>query len=422
MKDITFGIESRFLVRYDKPVFEEGVTVFSKEKISMIWDALEEDSTDMWIVAGQESATNSEPVLQIISDIEFIGCTALVFCRDRTCYAVCTPIDRNGYIHEGVFNAVFPFPVSFAETLAEVIRMKNPEQIALDYSAENPAADGLSLGMFRILEEAFRIAGFRGEIRSAEKMVVRVRGIKTEEELGKIRKACAEAEKIFRDAASFIRPGMNCRDVFRFFQEETERRGFGYAWPKSCNPSVASGAGCPAGHVGAPDYEIRKGAAVNVDFGIICDGYSCDLQRMYYLPDDGEEDVPDDVQYAFETIRDAIAETSAFLKPGVLGVDADRIGREYVTYRGFDEFGCALGHQLGRVAHDGGPLLAPAFPRYDKDELIRTPLHENMVFTLEPGIDTRVGHIGLEEDVVIRKNGAEFLSDPQKELILIKGE
>lgn len=398
------------------------MTVFSKEKISMIWDALNEEGTDMWIVAGQETATNSEPVLQIISDIEFIGCTALVFCRDRTCYAVCTPIDRNGYTHEGIFDEVLPFPVSFPETLADVVRKKKPHRIALDYSRENPAADGLTLGMFRTLEEAFRISGFRGEITSSEKMVVRVRGIKTEDELMKIRKACAEAEMIFRNAASFIRPGMNCREVFRFFQNETEKRGFGYAWPKSCNPSVTSGADCPAGHVGAPDHMIRKGSAVNVDFGIVCDGYSCDLQRMYYLPDDGEESIPADVQYAFETVRDAITEAAAFLKPGVLGVDADQVGRNYITSHGFDEFGCALGHQLGKVAHDGGPLLAPAFPRYDRDELIRTPLHENMVFTLEPGVDTRAGHIGLEEDVVIRKGGAEFLSNPQRELILIKGE
>lgn len=396
--------------------------MFSKEKIGIAYDALEKEKIDMWIVAGQESATNSEPVLSVMSDAEFIGCTALIFCRDRTSCAVCTPIDYNGYVNQGVFDQVIAFPVSFSDSVAEVIRKKNPGKIALDYSLENPGSDGLTVGMYHLLENAFQTSGFRGEIVSAENIITSVRGIKTEDELMKIRKACSEAEIIFRDAADYIKDGMNCTELYSFFQKETEKKGFGYSWPKSCNPGVSGGTGCPGGHGGAPDFIIRKGFVVNVDFGIVVDGYSCDLQRMYYLLKDGETEPPADVQYAFETVRDAIQTAAQNLRPGILGVEADAVGRNYIVSHGFKEFGCALGHQLGKVAHDGGPLLAPAFPRYDKDELIRTPLSENMVFTLEPGVDCSAGHMGLEEDVVIRKDGAEFLSDPQRKLILIKGD
>ena len=234
--------------------------------------------------------------------------------------------------------------------------------------------------------------------------------------------ACEEAEKIFNDAKRFIKPGMNCQDVYKFFQDETERKGFGYSWPKSCNPGVFSGYGCPGGHMGAPDFPIKKGSVVNVDFGIIVDGYSCDLQRMYYMLDDGEEDAPDDIKNAFYVIRDAIEMAAKALKPGTLGIDIDKIARDHVVNNGFAEYNCALGHPMGKVAHNGGPLLAPAKPRYDKDELIRTPLFENMVFTLEPGLETRAGHIGLEEDVVVKKDGAQFIVEPQRELYLIKEE
>ena len=55
-------------------------------------------------------------------------------------------------------------------------------------------------------------------------------------------------------------------------------------------------------------------------------------------------------------------------------------------------------------------------------EYMRTPLFENMVFTLEPGLETRAGHIGLEEDVVVKKDGAHFIVEPQRELYLIKEE
>lgn len=393
--------------------------MFSREKIDIAFKALNEENIDMWIIAGQESATNTEPILAVMSDAEFIGCTALIFCKDGTSVAVCTPIDYNGYVHHGVFDEVVAFPVSFSDTVAEVIKKKNPQTIGLDYSLNNPSADGLSVGMYHLLQDAFKKADYQGEVVSAEKVVVKVRGIKTEEELAKIKVACEEAEKIFNDAKDFIKPGMNCQDVYAWFQNEVERKGFGWSWPKSCNPGVFSGYGCPGGHMGAPDFPIQKGDVVNIDFGIIVDGYGCDLQRMYYILKDGETEAPEDLVFAFNAVRDGIQKAAEALKPGVTGLEVDTVAREYIMSLGFPSWNAALGHQMGRVAHDGGPLLGPVRPRYNRDELIRVPLYENMVFTLEPGVPTRAGRVALEEDVVVKKDGAEFIVPPQTEFYLI---
>jgi len=64
-------------------------------------------------------------------------------------------------------------------------------------------------------------------------------------------------------------------------------------------------------------------------------------------------------------------------------------------------------------------LLGPRKPRYDRPDLIEVPVLEGMVFTLEPGVMTPYGRCGLEEDVVVTPNGAEFLTPPQKELYII---
>ena len=392
---------------------------FYQEKIATVFDALKENDFDLWIICGQESATASEPALSILADSEFIGKTALVFLKNGKSYVVCTPIDANGYELTGVFDEVFPFPISFTDTLADLIKREDPRTIALDYSRNNPSADGLSVGFHQLIIEAMTKADSKAKVVSAEPVVVKIRSLKTKSEIEKITKACIETEKIFNDAKNFIRAGINCQDVYAFFQKETERKGFGYSWPKSANPGVVAGSDCPQGHVGAPDQIIRKGHVVNVDFGITVDGYSSDIQRMYYILKDDEEDAPEEIKKAFYAVRDAIQLSAKALKPGVTGNYVDTVARDYIVSLGYPSWNAALGHQLGKVAHDGGPLLAPRFPRY-KPELIDAPLSENMVFTLEPGVETSAGRIGLEEDAVVTEDGARFLVPPQMELYLIK--
>lgn len=392
---------------------------FYKEKIDIACQALRENDIDMWIVAGQESATNSEPVLEVMGDGEFIGCTALIFNRDGTSAVVCTPLDMNGYIHAGVFSEVIDFPVKFEESVGEYIKKKGPKNIALDFSLDNPASDGLTVGMYNLLKKAFEIAGFTGETVSAQPIVNMVRGIKLPHEIEKIRRACQVTQEIFEAAKEFIRPGINCKDIYQFFTEEVKRRRVGYSWPASCNPGVFSGFGCPNGHMGAPDFPVKAGDVVNIDFGIVVDGYASDMQRMYYLLQPGETDAPEEVKKAFYCVRDSIQLTAKALKPGMTGLEVDTVCRENIVKGGYSSYGFATGHQLGRVAHDGGPLLGPKKPRYDKKELIGVPLKEGFVFTIEPGVETSRGHIGMEEDVVVRADGAEFLVPPQSELYLI---
>ncbi len=78
-----------------------------------------------------------------------------------------------------------------------------------------------------------------------------------------------------------------------------------------------------------------------------------------------------------------------------------------------------MGHQVGRLAHDGGALLAPKWERYGNLPYMK--LEESQVFTIEPRLTIDgFGIATMEEEVVIRKDGVEFLSPPQTEIYLIK--
>ena len=75
------------------------------------------------------------------------------------------------------------------------------------------------------------------------------------------------------------------------------------------------------------------------------------------------EDIPEQVQHAFETVRDAIQATADWIQPGAVGYEVDTIAREFIKDRGYEEYQHALGHQVGRQAHDGGTLLGPRWER-----------------------------------------------------------
>jgi Xaa-Pro aminopeptidase len=108
------------------------------------------------------------------------------------------------------------------------------------------------------------------------------------------------------------------------------------------------------------------------------------------------------------------------MKAGVSGNSIDVISREILVDSGYPEYPYALGHQLGRVAHDGGALLGPLWEKYGDSP--NQKLEVGQVYTIEPGLAAPdYGYLGLEEDVVMTDNGAEYIGPPQREIVLIRG-
>ena len=188
--------------------------------------------------------------------------------------------------------------------------------------------------------------------------------------------------------------------------------GVDFAWPRENNPAVNSGPNSPVGHNGPTDIKIEPGHLIHFDFGVKYEGYCSDIQRVCYVLREGEIEAPAEVQRGFQTVRMAIEKSREAMQAGVTGNSIDVISREIITDSGYPEYPYALGHQLGRVAHDGGALLGPLWEKYGDSPNQR--LEVGQVFTMEPGLPVPgYGYIGLEEDVVMTHEGrGVFLRTP----------
>jgi Xaa-Pro aminopeptidase len=160
------------------------------------------------------------------------------------------------------------------------------------------------------------------------------------------------------------------------------------------------------------------GQVFHVDLGIVVDEYSSDMQRCWYVPAPGEENIPEDVDRALRAVIGAIDAGAAALKPGAEGWQVDVAARSYLVSQGYDEYLHALGHQVGRVAHDGGATLAPRWERYGRAPYI--PIQANEVYTLELGvIMPNRGYLGLEEMVLVKEDGLEWLTNRQLDMPML---
>ena len=269
--------------------------------------------------------------------------------------------------------------------------------------------------MYLLLRDYLDGTPYAERLVSSEKVVAALRGRKSPTELERIRGSIELALQMFATVDREVHVGMTEKEVAAIMKREMERAGVRPAWDPDYCPSVFTGPESAGAHAGPTDRKIEPGHLMNIDFGVILNDYASDLQRTWYFRRPGESQVPEAVQRGFDTIRDAISLAAEALRPGVEGWRVDQVARQHIVGQGFEEFPHALGHQLGRRAHDGAGLLCPRWERYG--DLPCEKVEAGQVYTLEPRL-TVPGHgvATIEEIVVVREDGAEFLSERQMEL------
>jgi Xaa-Pro aminopeptidase len=390
-----------------------------KEKVRQAVELLKEFNTDCWITFARETSMNGDPILPFLVDGDLTWHSALIVTRGGESYAIVGQYDRKGVEDLGVYGHVTGYVEGITKPLQECLRTINPATIAVNYSKDSEICDGLTHGMYLTMVDLLTAIGMQDRLVQADRIISALRQRKTPAEIARIRRAIETTEKIFAAAARFIAPGRTEQEIAAFMKAKVAEAGVEYAWdPRTC-PAVFTGPDTAAAHYAPTARKVEEGHILNMDFGLKSDEYCSDLQRTYYILRKGESSPPADVRKGFETIVRAIEESRKAMRPGVAGHAIDAVARTTITGAGYAEFPHGLGHQVGRFAHDGTALLGPQWEKYGRKPFV--PLEESMVFTLEPRLEVAGRGIAtVEEMVVVTARGAEFLSTPQTELVLIR--
>jgi Xaa-Pro aminopeptidase len=224
--------------------------------------------------------------------------------------------------------------------------------------------------------------------------VVKLRQVKSEGEIGRVRESCRLAVSVFSSLKGGIKPGITEKEIRngildRFLKEYAD---------SSFSPIVASGVNSAFPHHLSSDRTVRKDDIVMVDLGCRLRGYCSDYTRTVFL---GKR--PGELGKIYGIVEEAQKKAIEGIRPGIPASKPDAIARGVIRRHGYGRyFSHSTGHGLGIEIHEMPNLSASC----------GTILEPGMVLTVEPGIYIReVGGIRIEDTVLVTEQGCEVLTN-----------
>lgn len=388
-----------------------------QQKLNQAVQIMTDLHIDCWCTYVRETIESRDPAMVFLAgEGHVVWEAAFLIYRSGRKVAIMGAGDQQNYEKLHVYDEVIPYVESFRQPLRNELLRQKPGNIALNYSAGNVSADGLSFGMYTRLQQF--LPEWQDQFVSAEKIIETLRKKKTPEEMKRLQAASWETLELFGLLIHEIKPGCTLRSISNFLHAKMTERNLAASWNWHDDPGITSGPAMTAGHAVPDDTLVEPGHILHLDFGIKKDGYSSDYQRCWYILRPGETEVPEDIQNVFAVVQQGIRLAADFIKPGIQGWQVDEKVRLFLKEQGYPEYQHALGHQVGIWAHDGGAVLGPRWERYGQRPF--QVLEEGQVFTLEFGIQSSGGYVAQEEMIEITKTGCRFFLPMQKQIWLVR--
>ena len=265
-----------------------------QEKLDQAVGILREQDVDLWLTFVRETSLTNDPCLELIAGTYSAWTGAFLVAASGERIAIVGRFDAPAVEQTGGYD-VIGYDESIKPALRDAVERLAPRTIALNYSESDPAADGLTHGLWLVLQEIFDETDVASRFVSSEAIVNALRGRKSPAEINRIRVAVRETEEIFDAVTPQLAAGLSELEIAGLMHSEVARRGLGYAWGRDHCPAVNAGPEKEIGHAPPGELQTRRGELLHVDFGVTRAEYTSDLQRVWYFLEEGETSAPDDV-------------------------------------------------------------------------------------------------------------------------------
>jgi hypothetical protein len=313
------------------------------------------------------------------------------------------------------------------ESLAEVIKARNPKRMGINTSEDWAFGDGLTASLKVKLEKALG-PELSSRFVSAENLCVGWLETRSPQEMSVYRHICGIAHDLISEFYSnrVITPDVTTTDdVVWWFRQRVTDLGL-EVW---FQPSISIQRRKTEPSASPADKKvIRRGDMLHCDVGLTYLGVCTDMQLQAYVCRIGETDAPEGLK---EALRRANRLADVFMGEFIEG----RSGTAIVTAamkKGEAEGLRPMiymhpigvhGHGAGCVADARPPESAPE----DNPERGKYPLFPNTAYAIEfsstsavPEWDNQDVRIAYEEDALFTENGCRFIDGRQLKLYLIK--
>ncbi len=248
-------------------------------------------------------------------------------------------------------------------------------------------AKSLSVAFFEQLSSGLRME-------RADGLVERLRIIKDDDEIARMRRSCALNHRLMEWVPSVCRPGRTeaevAWDIERFFRENGAS---GLAF----DSIVAVGPNAALPHAIPGKDRITENCPVLIDVGCRMEDYCSDQTRTLWVGDRPT----DAFQRTMEQVRAAQDAAIRQIRPGMRVAELHACARSVFEKAGVARhFTHSLGHGVGLETHEA-PGVSPR---------VEAELQPGMIITVEPGLYyPEWGGIRWEYMVLVTEDGAEIL-------------
>lgn len=218
-------------------------------------------------------------------------------------------------------------------------------------------------------------------------MMDEVRVVKTEGEIALFKKGADILDDAFMKCFPMVRPGMRERDLHGALMNECLVGGceFVHGILNSSRNTIA--------YAGESDFVFNAGDAIRTDYVAYYKGYPGHQSRCAVV---GRASAAQKAEY--RVIRDLYRAACAQLRPGRTAGEVCAFVTESFGKAGLPYKPILAGHGVGAWWHQQEPIISRGNPRV---------LEEGMVIAMEP----HVNHWHIQDIIVVRKDGAEVISD-----------